>query len=193
MSQEQNPGEAVEPDPISIGITRHVKVGQVEAFEAWLAQIQMAAAGFDGYAGMDVVRPVDANNPTYVIILRFDRFEQYTTWHESQERSEVVERSFALTTGDPVFDEAQGLEGWFTAPAAQGSAQRTPRYKMAILTIIGLYPLIVGVGAVVGAVTDLATAIASLITVVVVATLATYFVMPWLTRAAGPWLHPDPD
>ncbi len=76
MSHERVSGEATDPNPISIGITRRVKSDQVEAFEAWLGEIQTAAAGFDGYAGMDVVRPADADNPTYVIILRFDSYEQ---------------------------------------------------------------------------------------------------------------------
>ena len=191
MSQERSSGQAAEPDPISIGITRHVKSDFVEAFEAWLGEIQTAAAGFDGYAGMDVVRPADAHNPTYVIILHFDTYQHYTAWHESPERGKAVERSLAMTTGDPIFEEAHGLEGWFTPPAAQASAQRPARYKMTILTIIGLYPLIVGVGALVAAATDLATAIATLITVVVVAALATYLVMPWITRSAHHWLYPS--
>jgi len=75
-------------DPVSVAITRHVKPGQVEVFESWLNEIRAVAAGFDGYAGMDVVRPADADNPTYFIILRFDSTEHYGAWHESQERAE---------------------------------------------------------------------------------------------------------
>ena len=190
MSHEPISGQTADPDPISIGITRHVKSDQIEAFEAWLNEIQTAAAGFDGYAGMDVVRPADADNPTYVIILRFDSYQHYTAWHQSPQRGKAVERSLAMTTGDPIVEEAHGLEGWFTPPTAQGSAQRPARYKMTILTIIGLYPLIVGVGALVAAATDLATAIATLITVVIVAALATYLVMPQITRSARHWLYP---
>ena len=190
MSHERISGEAADPDPISIGITRRVKSDQVEAFEAWLDEISAAAAGFGGSAGMNVVRPADADNPTYTIILRLDSHEEYSAWHESPERDEAVERSLAMTIGDPVVEEAHGLEGWFTPPVAPTSAQRPARNKMTILTIIGLYPLIVGVGALVGAATDLATPIATLITVVVVAALATYLVMPWITRSARHWLYP---
>ena len=190
MSHERISGEPGDPDPISIGITRRVKSDQVEAFEAWLDEIQTAAGAFDGYAGMDVVRPPDVDNPTYVIILRFDSYNQYSAWHESPQRGEAVQRSLAMTTGDPSFEETHGLEAWFTPLTSQGSAQRPPRYKTAILTIIGLYPLIVGVGAMVSAATDLTTAISTLITVVVVAALATYLVMPWITRFARHWLYP---
>ena len=56
MSHEVIPGRATNPDPISIGIARRVKSDQIEAFEAWLGEIQAAAVGFDGYSGMDVVR-----------------------------------------------------------------------------------------------------------------------------------------
>ncbi len=122
MSHERISGEAADPDPISIGITRRVKSDQVEAFGAWLGEIQTAAVGFDGYAGMDVVRPADADNTTYVIILRFDSYQQYSAWHQSAERGETVERSPAMTTGDPSFEEAHGLEGRFTPPAPQARA-----------------------------------------------------------------------
>ncbi len=190
MSQERGPGRAAHSDPISIGITRHVKSDRVEAFEAWLGEVQGAAAGFGGYAGMDVVRPADAGNPTYVVILRFDSYEQYTTWHESPERGEAVERSLDMTTGDPVFEEAHGLEAWFTPPAAQ--VQRAARYKTAILTIVGLYPLIVVVGALVTAATGLPLALGTLVTVTIVAAIATYWVMPWITRVARHWLFGQP-
>ena len=190
MSPERSPGGAADPDPISIGITRRVKSDQVEAFEAWLGDIQTAAAGFDGYAGIDIVRPTDTENPTYVIILRFDSYQQYSVWHESPERGEAVQRSLAMTTGDPVFEEAHGLETWFTPPPAQTSVQRPARYKTAILTIIGLYPLIVVVGALVTAATGLPVALGTLVTVTIVAAIATYSVMPWITGVARHWLYP---
>ena len=192
MSHGRGPGETTDRDPISIGITRRVKRDQVEAFEVWLGEIQMAAAAFDGYAGMDVVRPADGDDPAYVMILRFDSYDQYSVWHGSPERGEAVERSLAMTTGDPVFEEAQGLEGWFTAPAAQTGGQRPARYKMAILTIIGLYPLIVVVGAFVTVTTGLPMAFGTLLTVTIVAAVATYWVMPWITRLARHWLFPQP-
>ena len=192
MSHGRSPGQAADPDPISIGITRRVKSDQVEAFEAWLGEIQAVAAGFDGYAGMDVVRPADADIPTYFIILRFDSYAQYSAWHESPERGEAVERSLAMTAGDAVIEEAQGLAGWFTPPPAQTRVQPPARYKMAILTIVGLYPLIVVVGALVTATTEVSVALGTLITVTIVAAVATYWVMPWITHVARHWLFPQP-
>jgi antibiotic biosynthesis monooxygenase (ABM) superfamily enzyme len=190
MSHQRISGEAADPDPISIGITRHVRSDHVHAFEAWLDEIKSAAGAFDGYAGMDVVRPADADNPTYVIILRFDSLEHYTAWHESPERGEAVERSLAMTTGDPLVEEAHGLEAWFTPSAVPAGVERPARYKMTVLTIIGLYPPIVAVGALVAAATGLPGALATLVTVTIVAALATYWVMPWITRGARPWLYP---
>ena len=192
MSHERISGEAADPEPISIGITRRVQRDQVEAFEAWLGEIRAAAVGFDGYAGMDVVRPTDADDPTYFIILRFDSYEHYSAWHESPERAETVEQSLAMTTGDPSFEEAHGLEGWFTPPAARTSVKPPARYKMAILTIVGLYPPIVVVGALVTATTGVSVALGTLITVTIVAVVATYWVMPWITRIARHWLFPQP-
>lgn len=177
-------------DPVSVAITRHVKPGQVEVFEAWLNEIKAAAAGFDGYAGMDVVRPPNAAIPTYVIILRFGSYELYTAWHDSPQRAKAVERSLDMTMGDPVFEEAHGLEGWFTPPAAPTETARPPKYKMTILTIVGLYPLIVVIGAIVTTATGLPVALGTLVTVTIVAAVATYWVMPWITRVFRRWLFP---
>ena len=103
--------------------------------------------------------------------------------------SEVMSGEAAeLTVGEATFEEAHGVEGWFTPTADGPEATRPARDKMTVLTIIGLYPLIVGVGALVGAATDLAATIATLITVALVAALATYLVMPssmTVTHATG--------
>ena len=177
-------------DPVSVAISRQVKPGQVEAFEAWLDEIKAAAAGFHGYAGMDVIRPADAGTPTYIIILRFASYELYSAWHDSPERAEAVERSLDMTTGAPVFEEAHGLEGWFTPPAAPTETARPPMYKMTVLTIVGLYPLIVVIGAIVTAATGLPMALGTLVTVAIVAVVATYWVMPGITRVFRRWLFP---
>ena len=177
-------------DPVSVAITRQVKPGQVEAFEAWLEEIKAAAAGFHGYAGMDVIGPADAGTPTYVIILRFASYELYSAWHNSPERAEAVARSLDMTTGSPVFEEAHGLEGWFTSPAAPTETARPPMYKMTVLTIVGLYPLIVVIGGIVAFVTGLPMALGTLVTVAIVAVVATYWVMPGITRVFRRWLFP---
>ena len=181
---------SVESDPVSVAITRQVKSGQVEAFEAWLDEIKAVAAGFHGYGGMDVIRPADVTTPTYVIILRFASYELYGAWHDSAERAEVVERSLDMTMGDPVFEEAHGLEGWFTPPAARAETAGPPKYKMSIVTIVGLYPLIVVIGALVTAATELPVALGTLVTVTIVAVVATYWVMPMVTRVFSHWLFP---
>ena len=96
------------PDPVSVAITRRVKPGQTEAFEAWLEEIRDLAARFDGCMGMDVIRPADASTTTYVVIVRFDSYDLYTAWHQSPERAEAVGRSAVFTVGDPAFEEAHG-------------------------------------------------------------------------------------
>ncbi len=104
----------------------------VETFEVWIDEIREAAAEFDGYAGMDVVRPTDPSRPTYVIILRFASHQLYAAWHDSPERAETVERSLDMTTGPPAFEQAHGLEAWFT-PEADSTPTRPVRYKTTIV------------------------------------------------------------
>ena len=171
-------------DPVSVAITWYVKPGQVEEFEAWLDEIKAVAMGFDGYAGMETwygqpmltTRPISSFSALTVTSI---------TRPGANHRKEPkpVDQSFAMTTGDPSFEEAHGLEGWFTLSAKAASVERPPRYKMAILTIVGLYPPIVVVGALVTATTGVSVALGTLIAVTIVAVVATY----WVTAARQAW------
>ena len=46
----------------------------------------------------------------------------------------------ALTEGDPQIEEMGGLAGWFTLPE-RPNAKPPPKYKMAFVTFLGVYPL----------------------------------------------------
>ena len=180
------------PEPVTTVFSRIVKTGRIQDFEAWLRGINEVVRQFDGYLGMDVIRPGEHDHPEYVIILRFEDYDDLKGWQESRHRIEWVEKSNDMTIGDPYLQEAHGLESWFTLPGRQTAVLPPAKYKMAVLTVVAIYPLILLVGTAVTLLQQgLPALIATLITVIVVGTSMTYFVMPWITRLFRFWLYPS--
>ena len=179
-------------EPVTTIFARIVKTYRIQDFEGWLKGINEVVRQFDGYLGMDVIRPGDYDRPEYVTILRFENYDDIKQWQESPDRSEWIEKSNDLTVGDPYLQEAHGLESWFPLPDRQTAVLPPVKYKMAVLTVAAIYPLILLVGTAVTLLPQgLPSLIATLITVIVVGTSMTYFVMLWITRLFRFWLFPS--
>ena len=184
--------QGAKPEPVTTIFARIVKSDRIQDFEAWLKGINEVVRQFDGYLGMDVIRPSNHDRPEYVTILRFENYDDIKQWQESPDRAEWVEKSNDMTIGDPHLQEAHGLESWFTLPDRQTAVLPPAKYKMAILTVAAIYPLILLVGTAVTLLLEgLPPLIATLVTVIVVGTSMTYFVMPRITRLFRFWLFPS--
>jgi uncharacterized protein len=87
-----------------------------------------------------------------------------------------------------------GLETWFTLPSKSGDPS-PPRYKMAIVTWLGAFPVTTVIYALFRHwMILLPTLVRALVFSVVTATLMTYVIMPRiprLTRLFSFWLYPD--
>jgi uncharacterized protein len=84
-----------------------------------------------------------------------------------------------------------GLETWFTLPSKPGQPS-PPRYKMAVVTWLAVFPLITLIFALFGPLlSQLPTLLRTLILTMVMVTLMTYVIMPRLTRLFSFWLYPD--
>lgn len=175
-------------EPVTVVISRRVKPGRIEDFEAWLEGIIAVTTGFSGHLGTTVLRPSAPHTEPYLIMIRFDMVDNLLRWEESQERADWLARVVALTIGDPSIQKITGLEYWFTLP---GQGTPPPRFKMAAVTVLGLFPL---VGYLAPLLTDLfaplSTPGAALMSLVVMVAIMTYVIMPLLTRLFRIWLYP---
>jgi antibiotic biosynthesis monooxygenase (ABM) superfamily enzyme len=83
-----------------------------------------------------------------------------------------------------------GLETWFTLPGHPG-VPPPPRYKMAILTWITIFPLIALVVILLGPLLEGLSLVPRLaITTAVTVPIMTWLVMPRVTRLLRGWLYP---
>ena len=101
--------QIVGSEPVTIVFARNVKSDRVEEYEAWVKSINLAVRQFDGYLGMDVIRPGDHAHPEYVIVLRFDNYPHLRSWMTSSTREQWVKKAQDMTIGETYIQEAHGF------------------------------------------------------------------------------------
>jgi hypothetical protein len=191
MSAEPGlPAEA--SGPVTTTVTRRVKPGHEPLYEQFLDGIIAAASQFPGHLGAEVFRPQTAAAGEYRVVYRFDTAQHLRAWLDSPEHAAWLERAEPHVIGPLRRQVLTGLEGWFTLPT-QPETPPPPRYKMAILTWVTIFPLItlvvVATAPLVGGLPLVARlAVTTLVTV----SLMTWVVMPRVTRLLHRWLYPDP-
>ncbi len=178
--------------PVTVAVTRRVKPGCEEAFEAIIKGFVAAAMTFEGHLGVNVLRPTDSSNPKYRIIFKFDRISNLRRWEEAEIRHEWLARAENLTLGPPEIQTLTGLETWFTL-LAQRVIVPPPRYKIALLTWLGIFPLITVLVWLLRPIflNKLHLVLRTLILTAVLVPLMTYSIMPRMTQLFAQWLYPS--
>ncbi|MSQ98904.1 MAG: antibiotic biosynthesis monooxygenase [Xanthomonadales bacterium] len=122
----------------------------------------------------------------YGILRSFATISERDAFYQSAEFREWDERASHVTEGDAEYKELHGLEAWFRSPA-KGAP---PRWKMAIATLVGVYPTSLLLGKTIA---PLASELPMPLQTMAVATcmvgLLIWIVMPLVTRALHRWLH----
>lgn len=177
--------------PVTVVVARRARKGREQELEAWLRDCIAVTARFPGYDGASVLRPRGAAQPEHVLIFRFASYADLRGWQTSREREEWLAKAEPLTEHVEV-RTAHGLEPFFDLPSER-SAPPPPRWKMAVVTWITLYPLIVGVGVLGAPVLDgLPLPVATLATSAATVVLMTWLALPRMTRLFARWLYPSP-
>lgn len=177
--------------PVTSVVTRRVKPGHEHSYEQFLEGIIAAATQFPGHLGVEVFRPASASAGEYRVVYRFDTEEHLRAWLDSDEHAAWLERAEPHVIGPIRRQYLTGLETWFTDPGRPG-ASPPPRYKMALLTWVTIFPLITLVVVVLNPLlTGLPLVLRLAITTAVTVPLMTWVVMPRVTRLLHAWLYPD--
>ncbi len=175
-------------EPVTVVLRRRVKPGAEAAFERAMRQLIQFALSFPGSRGIDVVRPQPGGTREYTFIHHFADLDARRAFKGSADYRQWMSRLRDLTEHDPYITEQAGLGGWFTPPE-EPRPSPPARVKMALVTLLGAYPLTSILPPLVAlllpewhpllrSVVATAAAIASL----------TWLVMPLLTRVFAGWL-----
>ena len=184
--------ENTSPEPVTVVIVRDIKPSRIADFENWVKDISPVVRRFDGYLGMDVIRPGDHTHPEYVIVLRFEEYEHSRAWMGSTERAAWVKKSEEMTMGETYIQEAHGFEPWFTLPDHSTISAPPAKYKMSVLTILAIYPPLMVTSTILAMIFQgWPGYLLILMSVILLVPAMTYAIMPWMTRLFRFWLYPE--
>ncbi|MDJ0588512.1 MAG: antibiotic biosynthesis monooxygenase [Pleurocapsa sp. MO_226.B13] len=178
--------------PVTVVVSRRVKPGCEAAFEKFISGITAAAMTFEGHLGTNVFRPSNPEDREYKIIFKFDRASNLRIWEESECRRQWLARAESLRLEPARIRVITGLETWFTLPSPKRILP-PPRYKMATITLLALFPLIQIANLTLTpwlALLPLPLLLRSLIVTAILVLLMTYVVMPRMTKLFSKWLYP---
>jgi len=186
MSANALHNEVSGSEPLTVVATWKVKPGKEAAFEELQRAFTRESANFPGYLGVSVMR-----NPTpsgeYAVIYKFDSQEHLDAWQKSSVRQELLRKAEPLRADEVRYQTGSGLEFWFTSPT---SSAHPPRWKMAIITALGVWPVSMLVPSVLkpflASVPQLLQALLIAVGIVIV---LTWVVMPVLVKIFRAWLE----
>jgi len=178
---------ATSPGPVTLVISRRVKAGGEEAFEAWARELQAASRGFPGYRGVGVLRPPPGVRE-YTFVSRFDSDAHARAWDEEVRREWLPRLPAAVVEGDASV-RVEGVEFWFTAPDAPGGDQPV-RWKMALVLSFVVAGLIMALYPLTRRIMGWPLPARALLIGAIQCVLMTYVVMPRVTRWLGRWVLP---
>jgi len=177
---------AQESGPLTVVVTWRIRPGRESEFETWRREIAAAALEFPGHLGINVLRP-GVTPGEYVVIFRFDSYEHLRAWQESDVRRELLKKAEPFREKKPTYRLESGLEFWFAPPGVPASP---PRWKMALVTVVGVWPASLLVPWLLHPVTgNLPAPLSALLIAVGIVILLTWAIMPLLVRLLRPWLH----
>ena len=173
--------------PLHIAITRRVRPGCEAEFQAALREFFQTSFAHGGVLGASMLTPTPGSDSREFGILRtFASETERDAFYESPMFKAWEERARTLTEGEPEYRQLHGLEAWFRSPHSP-----PPRWKMAMATLLGVYPVSLLIGIVLSAtLKELPLALNLLVVSAIIVSMLTWVVMPLVTRLLHGWLNP---
>jgi antibiotic biosynthesis monooxygenase (ABM) superfamily enzyme len=179
-------------EPVTVAVTRIVKAGCEEEFERAIHDFVQRSLHLPGQLGVHILRPAPGSGSReYRILRRFASAEARDEFYRLPLFDGWKQKVAGLVEGEPRYEQLSGLETWFTLPG-QRAIVPPPRWKMAIMTLLGVYPASLLLGVTVGNwIGGWPISVSSLIIGALMVILLTWVLMPLLTRLFKAWLYPN--
>lgn len=171
---------------VHYAITRKVLPGAEAEFDARLTEFVHATIAAKGVTGVHILRPPpDTDCREYGVLRSFESEQAAEAFYASEAFQQWLRNVDGLVDGAPIQRRLSGLEAFFRSE----KGWTPPRWKMAIVTYLGVVPAAMLWSSLLGPLlSDQHWSLrAAIINAAVVATL-TWALMPFLTKLFHPWL-----
>jgi antibiotic biosynthesis monooxygenase (ABM) superfamily enzyme len=131
--------EAAQPaDAISAVISMEIKPGQEEAYRVWNQRITAAETQYPGFQGHRLNPPIPGVQDDWVTVLTFDTEANLDGWLNSPERHKLLDEATPFSAGVHARKVRTGFDQWFRV----AGAAHAPIWKLNMLTLLALYPVV---------------------------------------------------
>jgi antibiotic biosynthesis monooxygenase (ABM) superfamily enzyme len=184
---------APQPDDsaVSMIISTNVAPGKEAEFKAWNQRINAAQARYPGFQGFKVTPPTPGAQDDWLTVIQFDNQDHLNSWLTSEDRKRLMDEGSAIFTESHTRTVRSAFAQWFPL---EGAASAAPVWKMNMLVLLGLYPIVFLFGFFVQTPFLMGTFglpfWASLFIGNVVGVLLLTYVVPWISARFGWWLQP---
>jgi antibiotic biosynthesis monooxygenase (ABM) superfamily enzyme len=175
------------PQPIHVAITRRIKPGCEQEFQAGLKEFFARSLTHTGVRGAAMLVPPPGSSSTeYGILRSFANAAERDAFYASPLYLDWKKRVTPLSDGEPEARELHGLEAFFR----QDSPAPPARWKMAIATYLGVVPVVMGLALTLSPlIRSWNFVLYNLVFNSCVVVLLTWVVMPLITRTLHGWLQ----
>ncbi len=172
----------------SVVVSHYVKKGKEQAFERALKQVIQKAKSFQGYEGIQTIQLNYNVENEYIVLVRFDTEPNYNTWAMSDVRKQWAQELKQYIIKESEIRYQEGIEFWFSLPE-KATAAPPQKWKMALLTFMVIYPLVLTISTLVGFYFNfLHPFLRMLMVSLTLVPLMTYIVMPRVTKLFSAWI-----
>src|SRR5437016_9114883 len=173
--------------PIHVAITRSFRAGCEAEFQQALREFFQASFAHGGVLGASLLTPAPGSDSReYGILRTFADEKDRDAFYASPMFKTWDARASTMTEGEATQRQLHGLEAWFRSPH-----NPPPRWKMALVTLLGVYPISLLIGVVLSpALKKLPLALNLFVVSAIIVGLLTWVVMPFVTRLLHGWLNP---
>ncbi|HAA15420.1 MAG TPA: hypothetical protein DCE41_28465 [Cytophagales bacterium] len=173
---------------VTVVVSHFVRKGKEQAFEQALKRVLEQAKIYPGYQGIQTLQQSSPAENEYILLIRFDSEPNYTTWKNSATRQAWAQELKEYVTRQSEVRYQEGIEFWFSLPQL-ATAKPPAKWKMALLTWMVIYPLVLTLGTLAGLALDFAPSYLRTLSVsLVLVPLMTWVVMPNVTKLFSAWL-----
>ena len=175
--------------PIHVAITRRVRVGCEAEFQTALREFFQTSFAHGGVLGATmIVPPPGSDSREFGILRTFADEKERDDFYVSPIFKEWEKKCVPLTESDSWTQRPlHGLEAWFRSPH-----QPPPRWKMAVATFLGVFPLAMILQLTIGPVIrDWPFVPRNAVFNACVVALLAWVVMPVVTKMLRGWLQPQ--
>lgn len=175
---------------ITLAVTDHVPMVEKEHYETLIEELHKMFVGSDGFLSVDIVRHNRPHQVEYTILSRWSDEVAATNTIQDKSIQEKISQIKAITGGPAQYVQASGLGMW--VDHTEGMPQRLPpAWKRIAMSIIAVYPMLMLLMMITGPFIGwLPKYLYVLLLVIVLSTLLTWPIMPWLSKILRPWLQP---